>query len=96
MPDNGIHASVAENHIAYQDAFGDYMQKAADGKQRKTNQRVGNAMTVKCRGGKTTQDNDISKVAPGKQMFFGLQGSTLLNGLALADCRTLSKIHLFR
>ena len=97
MPDHGIHASVAENHIPYQDAFGDYVQKAADGEKRKTNHDAGDAITVDCRGGKATQDNDVSKVTSGKQMLFGLHGSTLPNGLALARCyRGVPKIHLCR
>jgi hypothetical protein len=97
MPDHGVHPSVAENHIPYQDAFGDYVQEAADGEKRKTDHDAGDAITVDCRGGKATQDNKVSKVTPGKQMFFGPHGSAFLNGLAPARCyRGVSKIHLFR
>jgi hypothetical protein len=90
MPDNGIYASVAKNHIPYQDALGDYMQEAAYREQKKPEYHGGNAITVDCRGGKATQNNEIAKVTSGKQIFFGLHGSTLLNGLAFANCRCMS------
>ena len=86
MPDNGIYASVAKNHIPYQDALGDYMQETADREQKKPEYHGGNAITVDCGRGKATQNNEISKVTSGKQMFFDLHG-TLLNGLVFANCR---------
>ena len=97
VPHNGIYASVTKNHISYQDALGDYMQETADREQKEPKYHGGNAITVDCRGDKATQNNEISKVTSGKQMFFGLHGSTLLNGLALARCRRgVSKVHRFR
>jgi hypothetical protein len=97
MSNHGVYPSVAKHYVPYQDAFGDYMQEAADGKQGKTNHHSGNAMTAQCRGDKTTQDNEIPKVAPGKKILFVPHGSTILNRCALARCcRGVFRIHLFR
>jgi hypothetical protein len=84
MSNHGVYPSVAKHYVPYQDAFGNNMQETTYGKQTKTDYRGGDAAPANYRGGKSKENDDISNVASGKKILFGLHRGTILNIFVLA------------